>query len=98
MGKILTMADAMIGTPADQERFLNQETVRAAVMRMITCQRTGKVLDMRTAVYVLLVKGELRRAYVFTGDAWDAMKDDVAADAVAAGATIEVTDGREVFA
>lgn len=36
----------------DMENIVNKETLKGAVMRQITCEISGRVLDVRTAIHV----------------------------------------------
>ena len=88
------MAAAILGTDADRDAFIDREALRHAVSHRIFCERTGAVLDVRTAVLVTVIKGEKRGAMVLTGTAWDAIAERMEALADQAGATVEVIDGR----
>lgn len=71
-----------------------QELIRAAVQRQMFCPVTKRTLDMRTAVLLMPSKGP---SYVVDATVWDKQADDVAEGCDAAGVTLEVYDGREVF-
>ncbi|MFI7283103.1 hypothetical protein ACIBOV_22865 [Micromonospora chersina] len=90
------LAALMADNDADREKFLNREVLRHAVMRQITCERTGQVLDVRTAVMVTWIKGDSRSAVVVTGEAWDEVGESVRAKVAELGAELEVIDGREL--
>ena len=89
------MAAAILGTDADRDAFIDREALKHAVSRHIFCQRTGVILDVRTAVLFTVIKGEQRGAMVLTGTAWDAIAEQTAALADEAGAALEVIDGRQ---
>ncbi|WP_124821915.1 hypothetical protein [Micromonospora ureilytica] len=78
----------------DREKFISREVLRHGVMRQIVCERSGKVLDVRTAVMVTTVKGDTRCAYVLDGDAWDEVDPALRAKAAELGMEVEVIDGR----
>lgn len=80
----------------ERQRHLDRETLLYAVQRRITCERTGRVLDVDTAVLVTWIKGEQRSASVLTGAAWDEVADVVRAKVAEIGATLEVIDGRQL--
>ncbi|MFU8873227.1 hypothetical protein [Micromonospora sp. SL4-19] len=88
------LAALMADNDADREKFLNREVLRHAVMRQITCERTGQVLDVRTAVLVTWIRGDSRSAVAVTGEAWDEVAAHVQAKVADLGAELEVIDGR----
>jgi hypothetical protein len=90
------MAAAILGTDADRDAFINREALRHAVSHRIFCERTGAVLDVRTAVLFTVSKGEKRGAMVLTGTAWDAIAERMTALADEAGATVQLIDGRQL--
>lgn len=80
--------------PADREKFVQQETLRHAIMTKIFCQISGQVLDIRDAVLFTCTHNGNRGAVVMKGDRWDAMAEGVLAKAAELGAETEVIDGR----
>ena len=88
------MAAAIFGTDADRDAFIDREALKHAVSRHIFCQRTGVVLDVRTAVLFTVIKGEQRGSMVVAGTAWDAIAERMTAMAEEVGASLEVIDGR----
>ncbi|SCL70485.1 hypothetical protein GA0070606_5415 [Micromonospora citrea] len=86
----------MADTDEERDAHLNRETLLYAVQRTIQCQRTGAILDVRTAVMVTTILGDKRGAWVLTGEAWDEMEEWTRAKAAEIGATLEVIDGRKL--
>ncbi|NLU77783.1 hypothetical protein HCA58_05105 [Micromonospora sp. HNM0581] len=86
----------MADSEEEREKYLDRETLLYAVQRQITCERTGQVLDVDSAVMVTWVKGEQRVATVLTGGAWDEVAEQVRAKVAELGATLEVIDGRQL--
>jgi purine-nucleoside phosphorylase len=89
------LAKALLsGDPAEREKFLQEETLRHAVMTKIFCQISGQVLDVRDAVLFTCTHNGNTGAVVMKGDRWDAMSEGVLAKAAEIGAAVEVIDGR----
>ena len=72
-----------------------QEMLRRAIMRAIMCPVSGVVLDQRRAVLVIPSNGG---GLVMTADVWEDKREAVTAAAEASGVTLEIYDGRELFA
>jgi hypothetical protein len=78
-------------------RHIDKSSLRFYVQRQIFCQITGQVLDVRRAVALRAEDPAGHTAtVVMTGDAWDASKEKVLANAAAGGIKTEVLDGREL--
>jgi hypothetical protein len=92
------MADALLGTDADRDAFINLEALRHAVSRHMFCQWTSVILDVRTAVLVTLAKGDDRASWVVTGTAWDAVTKGFTQAATKNDMTVEAIDGRQLHA
>jgi hypothetical protein len=76
---------------------VEKETLKFHVQRAIFCQVTGRVLDVRRAVALRAEDPAGRTAtVVMTGDAWDANKKRLLANAAAAALKTEVLDGRQL--
>ncbi|MDG4796950.1 hypothetical protein [Micromonospora sp. WMMD1082] len=86
----------MADNDADRDRYVNREVLRHAVMRAITCSRSGRVLDVARAVLVTMVKGDSRSAFVLDGAAWDEVESELRAKASKLGMEVEVIDGRQL--
>ncbi|MFR9780430.1 hypothetical protein ACL02O_30825 [Micromonospora sp. MS34] len=86
----------MADSEEEREAHLNREVLLYAVQRQIQCQRTGAILDVRTAVLATTVLGDKRGSWVLTGEAWDEMEEWTRAKAAEIGATLEVIDGRKL--
>ncbi len=88
----------MTDDPAERENYLNRETLKAAVMRQITCKYTGVVLDMRTAVQVT-VRRDGRAIVIDTmsPDHFDTIIDNLKAGLESKNLEMEVIDGRELY-
>jgi hypothetical protein len=105
MSNIIARALAT-GDSIDQDAAINREVLLGAVMRQIFCQKTGTVLDIRTAVFTTITRdasndsAAINVAVIVTGDAFDAMGGVEHAKATAAtcGGTFEVIDGRDYTA
>jgi hypothetical protein len=79
------------------ELAIDREVLRAAVMRSITCGRTGRVLDVRTAVLITVTMPDGRvGTEVLDGAAYDAVADVLGDACRARGATLELIDGRVI--
>lgn len=76
------------------EKAVNREVLRFAIQRQIMCNRSGRVLDMRTSVLITVSLAGKRAAEVIDGPWWDGMADALRAACVDKGATLEVIDGR----
>lgn len=75
--------------------IVNRETLLYAVQRAITCAKTGRVLDVRTAVYYRVVNAEGKAgADVIDGAVWDIIGERIRAHCKAEGIELEVIDGR----
>ncbi|HEY0700970.1 MAG TPA: hypothetical protein VGD43_24565 [Micromonospora sp.] len=81
---------------ADRDRFLQREYLRQGVRREIKCLRSGRVLDVRTAVKVTTVKDGHRTEYMLDGPAWDEAEPALRATAKKLGMKVEVIDGRQL--
>lgn len=97
-----TIARALAaGDPTDSA--INREVLLAAVMRQIFCQKTGRVLDIRTAVLTTITREAdadrkaVNVSVIMTGEAFDAVGgyDHAKATAATCGGTFEVIDGRD---
>jgi hypothetical protein len=75
-------------------RKAQKEFLRSAVQRQMFCAVTKVVLDQADAVLLVPSKGP---SCVVTAAVWDKQADDVAEGCEAAGVTLEVYDGRELF-
>lgn len=79
----------------DPEDAVNREVLKAAVMRAITCQLTGVVLDVRSAVYFKATDaGGKGGSMVVDGKAWDVNADKIRTAAEENRVVLEVIDGR----
>lgn len=85
---------ALSGSDEDREAYINAEVLRAAVMRSITCPRSGAVLDIRTAVYFRVELAGKAAAECVTGAVWDAIREPLTARCAELDASLEVIDGR----
>ncbi|MFG3602595.1 hypothetical protein [Micromonospora chersina] len=90
------LAALMADSEEERQKHLDREVLLYAVQRTIQCQRTGAILDVRTAVMATTVLGDKRGAWVMTGDAWDEMEEWTKAKVAEIGATLEVIDGRKL--
>lgn len=86
----------MVGA-VDADTAVNQEALRFAVQRQITCQRSGKLLDERTAVYVRVDNGNAAASEVMAAAAWDEIAAVVIDVCAKGGVKLEIIDGRQVF-
>ncbi len=85
----------------DADTALARETLKAAVMRRITCPQSGRVLDVRTAVYFhVTAAGGTAGAEVVDGPVWDGPYGAHVRAACGTGRVTldEVIDGRPVNA
>lgn len=71
-----------------------REVLKAAVQRAIFCPFSGRLLDVRNAVWVAPAVGP---AAVITAELWDEKKDLIAEGCESHGVALEVYDGRELF-
>lgn len=93
----------MTNDPIEREAAINREVLLAAIMRQIFCQKTGNVLDVRTAVLTTIHRPEgehgaaITASVIMTGDAFDANGGVSFARETAEKyhAAYEVTDGRD---
>lgn len=82
----------------DMKNQINKNLLQHHVMTAITCPQCSKILDMRRAASVDLIKdGLLARTWVLCTDCWDKRKLAMNDFASEYGATIEALDGRELF-
>lgn len=85
------------GDSAAVDNAVDLETLRYAVGKVMFCQKTGMVLDVRTAVMVTAGKdGEQPMTRVVTGEVWDSVAAEFMAGAENIGARVQVLDGREM--
>lgn len=85
------------GSDEEREAALNREVLRAAVMRQITCPRSGAVLDVRTAVYYrVTAPGGSTGADCVTGEAFDVMEEQLRDTCTRKNIELEVIDGRKL--
>ncbi|OKI45095.1 hypothetical protein [Micromonospora sp. CB01531] len=89
-----TLAAMLAETDAERDAALNREYLRHAVSREMFCQRTGRVLDVSTAVLVTVVHGQSRRAVILDGAAFDEVAEGLRSRAATLGASLEILDGR----
>jgi hypothetical protein len=79
------------------QRQADRRLLRLYVQQEIFCQVTRRVLDVRRAVAVRAEDPAGHTAtIVMTGDAWDAGKERILANAARGGVKTEVLDGREL--
>ncbi|MEU7570308.1 hypothetical protein [Micromonospora sp. NPDC049240] len=90
------MRALMTGDPAERDRIVNRETLRYAVSRAITCRASGRILDVRTAVYAAIKHGGETSAVVIDGEVWDRIRADLEVLALSKGAELEIIDGRKL--
>ena len=76
------------------DKALDKATLLAAVQRSIFCAKSGDILDVRTAVLVVVTKGRSRGTQVLTGEVYDALKDSFESLAKSQNATLQIVDGR----
>ncbi len=83
----------------DHQTAGDRIALKAAVQRQITDNETGVVLDVRTAVLVTVTPPTGRAVMeVFDGPRWDTLAEPWARIAAAKHITLEVIDGRQVYA
>lgn len=81
------------------EREMARQTLKGLVMHEIFCPFTGKILDKTNAVTVTAYRGEnIVEQYTCHASQWDAAETEVLAAAEKAGVTVELLDGRELWA
>jgi hypothetical protein len=76
----------------------NRAILRYGVQRAIFCPISNKLLDVRQAVYVEMVRGDQRRGTVVHAEVYDGMKGAIANGTAPDGLTIddaETIDGRK---
>ncbi len=79
------------------QRAVNREILRAAVMRQITCPRSGQVLDVRRAVLVTVSRGEQTVAMqVLDAAAYDEIAEQLRQHCEGNALRLELLDGREL--
>lgn len=79
--------------------LVDKQLLTYAVQKAIFCAHTGQVLDIRHAVLLTLtLPGGGQRSVVMTAAAWDDIGPALRERAAAAGAQVEVRDGRALFA
>jgi hypothetical protein len=93
------MMAAILGD-LDPETAANRVALTQMVRRQITCPRTGVVLDVRQAVACTLrdQHGGHIICFVFEAAYWDANRTEIDNAAAEVNATVEVLDGRTLFA
>jgi CBS domain-containing protein len=108
MGDSEVMLAMRASSPVEREAYVNRAALRAMIIRHITCQLGGGVLDIGTAVLVDLrrdtAEGDSIVAMVMTGEQYDAVGKDRVAEVIAQmterGVTVVpvITDGRDFTA
>lgn len=80
------------------ERIADRATLKGAVRQQITCQQTGRVLDVGKAVLAeLTMQSGNVVSVVVTADVWPATRDALVNGLGAHLTSIKVYDGRELF-
>jgi hypothetical protein len=92
------IAAAMVGG-AEPDTVINRSTLRYTVQHQIFDRQTGAALDISSAVLVTVTTPDMKR----TTEVFDATRYDTAAEPLAAvcaeyGITLEILDGRVLFA
>lgn len=89
--------EAILGN-LNMKTAVNREVLKAAVMRQITCPRSGKVLDIRSAVYIhVSTPNGASAGEVMDGSVWDEIKENLTATCAENNIDLdEVIDGRVV--
>ncbi|WP_433444639.1 hypothetical protein [Nonomuraea sp. CA-141351] len=93
------MMAAILGD-LDPDTAANRIALKQMVTRQITCPKTGVVLDVRQAVACTLRNqdGSHIICFVFEAAYWDANRAEIDNAAAAINSTVEVLDGRVLFA
>lgn len=82
----------------DMKNQIDKNLLKHHVMTAITCPQCTKILDMRRAVSVDLMKdGDLKRTWILCSDCWDKKKLALRDVATQSGHSLEALDGRELF-
>ena len=77
---------------------LERQLVRAAVGRAIFCPHSGELLDCRRAILMTITLGDESITSVMADAFWDLRAAAVTREVEARGGTVEVLDGRQLFA
>lgn len=86
------------GDPVRAQAHIDREALRYAIIRQIFCERSGVVLDIRTAVLATATKDGQSRSVILAGPAFDEVRDELERRAEAIGAEMTVIDGRNYTA
>jgi hypothetical protein len=84
----------------DVTRTVNREILKAAVQKIMFCQVSQEVLDVRNAVLIEAHRGEtLATRLIVTGDLYDSVvrKNVEESTGSLADVTLSIYDGRELF-